>query len=829
MIPDPALVIPDPALAIPDPVLVIPDPALVIPDPVLAIPDPLVAIPDPVLAVAASLRRPREACPDRSSRRWYGPHESCTVIGWATPLGGSLTGMADSTDLARRDAKRVGTMLAGKWRLDRLLGVGGMASVYAASHRNGALAAIKLLHPEFARSASARSRFMREGYIANSAGPGAVRVLDDDVDDDGLPFIVMDLLSGEVLEERAHRFDGRLPVLEVLWIASETLATLQVAHASGIIHRDLKPANLFWTTDDHLKVLDFGIARVARESGEQTMAGTIMGTLGYMAHEQAAGLSTDIDARTDIWAVGAIMFRLLTGESVHPDGEINELVVAATQHARSVVDVDPHLPRNVTAIVDRALQFEQRDRYASAKAMQEAILAVASAEEMAAAIRPRRAPVVVHAHADTEPPPPDTAPMAAEPEAPGLATGMSDDDTLALRALFELIELALLSREELLQRGTPRSLEAAKLGGFRRLDKAYQHAVSALGTAHIGLFWNVLPEGFATRQGLLWTARPPLPATPATMFEGGVRMLGLLPGLTLEEFGELARLFRGDLDPFTDFATFLQSSSSRLPHLVFRIDPTKPGMASHPSISIDASVTEAVNVRTMLDALPTSDPALRAVLLKRLERIATGYEAEIGAVLPTAGVDLGVSLLRILETLGTDAEREAMVAAKRSASPIVRVEVLSALDPGGNALRAELAEVLTKGQPSERIDRLVALAVYQMSVAVPALVLRIKSGSFDMLPVEERRQAFATLTALVPTRAETISLAILRDQRVISTDAHELSRALACDVLGRIGRSRETRDALDAAVKSRERTSERVWIAATVALDAFDARGGGLP
>jgi hypothetical protein len=260
------------------------------------------------------------------------------------------------------------------------------------------------------------------------------------------------------------------------------------------------------------------------------------------------------------------------------------------------------------------------------------------------------------------------------------------------------------------------------------------------------------------------------------MFEGGVRMLGLLPGLTLEEFGELARLLRGELSPFTDFATWLQSS--QLPHVVYRIDATKPGMPEHPSISIDSTISGHANVLSMLDALSTSDPALRAVLLKRLERLAVGYEMEIGSLLPTAGVELAMCLLRVLEGLGTDAAREAVRAARDSG---------------------------------------------------PALVMRIKSGSFDALPIAERRQAFATLSVLLPSRAQTIAIGLLRDQRVISTDAHEATRELACEVLGRVGSGRETREALEAATKSRSRSSERVWLAASAALSAFDARAGGLP
>ena len=717
--------------------------------------------------------------------------------------------------LTANNDPRVGKTL-GKWTLERLLGVGGMASVYAASHRNGAVAALKVLHPEFARIPEARSRFMREAYIANKAGPGAVRVLDDDVDDDGAPYLVMELLTGEPVDERAARSGGRLSVLEVLWIASETLATLEVAHANGIIHRDLKPENLFWTVDDSLKVLDFGIARMHATGSERTVAGTVMGTLGFMAHEQALGRSAEIDARTDIWAVGAIMYHLLSGGDVHPAGEMNALVVAATRQPESLASVAPGLPAEVVRIVDRALQFEREDRYQTAAAMRQEIVRFVGADEMKASIPSLRPPPMsVRGGGNSLRPPPE------EP-APGLATGMSSEDTMALRELLDLIEVAVLSRDELVARARPRWQPFLQLGSFRRLEMAYRHAVSALGAAHIGLFWNVLPEGFATSQGLLWVARPPLAPTPAQMFEGGVRMLGLLPGLELEEFREVVRLVRGDLTPFTDFATFLQSSP--LPHLVHRIDPTKPGMPEHPSLSMDSTRSGQADVVAMMDALATSDPALRAALLNRLERVGEGHEVDIGSHLRTAGVDLAMGLLRVLNKLGTEASREAMLHGAESDFPIVRIEALASVDPDGERLRSELRAAVGTGGSSARVQNLVALATYKIKAAAPVVAQRIKSAELDGLPLDERRQLFATLVALQPSRAENIALGLLQDARPASAEAHDATREVACEVIGRIGTTSEAREVLSLAANGSWRASEPVRAAARAALETFEAR-----
>jgi len=289
--------------------------------------------------------------------------------------------VAEMTARARSAAKRVGTVLRERWTLDTLIGVGGMAAVYKATHRNGNEVAVKVLHPDIVDD-SVKKRFQREGYVANRVKHrSAVTVFDDDVSEDGAPFLVMELLYGENIEERRERLGGVVPLPEVLGIADQVLDALAAAHAQGIIHRDVKPENLFLTTDGVVKVLDFGIARLQAAQGgtSLTMVGAMLGTPGFLAPEQARGMTLAIDHQTDLWAVGATMFTLLCGRYVQEaQTEEESMALAATTPARSLASLLPDLDREVVALVDRALAWEKHDRFADALGMQEELRRVAS-------------------------------------------------------------------------------------------------------------------------------------------------------------------------------------------------------------------------------------------------------------------------------------------------------------------------------------------------------------------------------------------------------------------------------------------------------------------
>jgi serine/threonine-protein kinase len=281
-------------------------------------------------------------------------------------------------DITTRARGQVGRVLRDKWRLDRLLGVGGMASVFAATHRNGSRVAVKMLHQELSMNAEIKRRFLREGYVANAvAHRGSVRALDDDTTEDGTVFLVLELLEGRSLESRLQRNGKPLGPEEVVFIADQLLDVLEAAHQKGIVHRDIKPDNVFLTPDGIVKVLDFGIARLRLESDSASMAtqtGATMGTPAFMSPEQALGKANLIGPCSDIWSVGATLYALLTGRLVHEGETANEqLILAATRPAPSLAASPGAIPLPLAQIVDRALAFERDDRWPSARAMQQAL------------------------------------------------------------------------------------------------------------------------------------------------------------------------------------------------------------------------------------------------------------------------------------------------------------------------------------------------------------------------------------------------------------------------------------------------------------------------
>ena len=252
------------------------------------------------------------------------------------------------------------TLAAGRYRIERTLGSGGMAVVYLAHdeelHRR---VAIKVLAEHLAGDDSFRARFLQESKLAGRLShPNVVQVYDAG-ETEGSPYIVMEYVPGDTIAQR-----GKLSSRDAVPLALQACAGLQHAHAAGLVHRDVKPANLLVRKDDVLKIADFGIARAA-ELTRLTQHGTVLGTAAYLSPEQAAG--EEVTAATDIYSLGAVVYELLTGRSPY---EFESLAELAAQQKGGVItplrDLESSVPVPVEAAVMHALAREPRFRPASA-------------------------------------------------------------------------------------------------------------------------------------------------------------------------------------------------------------------------------------------------------------------------------------------------------------------------------------------------------------------------------------------------------------------------------------------------------------------------------
>jgi serine/threonine-protein kinase len=274
-----------------------------------------------------------------------------------------------------------GELIDGKYRVVRLIGEGAMGSVFeATSVRLNRRVAMKVMHADVAREKSLVKRFEREAQAAASIGSAhIVNVFDLGDLPNGERYMVMEYLEGESLQERLKRM-GRLPPRIIAHIAMQLLDGLAKVHQAGIIHRDLKPANVFLAVgdggEDLVKILDFGICKMTdKNKGDMsTGVGALLGTLAYMSPEQVEHGSKDLDHRADLYAVGVILYRSVTGTLPYGATSVVELLRQLREgRAPQIAELASDVDKGFSRIVHKALEWDRTARFATAKEFQRAL------------------------------------------------------------------------------------------------------------------------------------------------------------------------------------------------------------------------------------------------------------------------------------------------------------------------------------------------------------------------------------------------------------------------------------------------------------------------
>ncbi len=273
---------------------------------------------------------------------------------------------------------RIGNTIAGKYRLNRLIGVGGIGAVYAAVHQfTGRHVALKLIDPTVASYEGYAARFLREARAAAEIGhPAICDVLDAGQESDGSLYLALELLEGRTLDAAIEAGDLRFE--ELCRVGVQLLEGLAAAHDRGIVHRDIKPDNIFLRWDEagelHVKLLDFGVAKNTKGGPDvfTTQQGAILGTPYYMSPEQAAGDAVDV--RADVWSAGAVLFHAFTGRPPFDEDTYNKLMgKLLNQDPPRLRTIRPELPEWLGTVVDGALQRDLPARWQSARTMAETL------------------------------------------------------------------------------------------------------------------------------------------------------------------------------------------------------------------------------------------------------------------------------------------------------------------------------------------------------------------------------------------------------------------------------------------------------------------------
>jgi serine/threonine-protein kinase len=291
----------------------------------------------------------------------------CMHCGVATPTDPGVPQRMATTGAF--EVKKVTEALAGRYKVEKVIGEGGMATVYLATDlKHKRKVAVKVMRPELAATLGAE-RFLREVEIAGQLSHPHILPMYDSGESDGLLYYVMPYVPGETLRERLQR-EGALPADDALRLAREVAEALAYAHRQGIIHRDIKPANIL-LSEGHALVADFGIARAVGEGGGEqlTRTGIAVGTPQYMAPEQATG-DKEVDGRADVYATGAMLYEMLAGEPPFTGPSARVILTRSlTEAPRALTGARQGLPAAVDAVVQKSLAKNPADRYATGAAL----------------------------------------------------------------------------------------------------------------------------------------------------------------------------------------------------------------------------------------------------------------------------------------------------------------------------------------------------------------------------------------------------------------------------------------------------------------------------
>jgi serine/threonine protein kinase len=276
-----------------------------------------------------------------------------------------------------------GSVIAGRYRLEASIGAGGMAEVFRAFDTTlDRPVAVKILAPQYAKDPGFVGRFRREAQAAARLNhPNVVGVYDSG-SDDGTHYIVMEFIEGRTLADFLSR-GGRLAPTKAVEIAQRIADALEAAHAQGVIHRDIKSANVMVTRSGVVKVMDFGIARIAEGAENVTQTAAVLGTASYLSPEQAQG--RPVDARSDIYSLGVVLYEMLVGA---PPFSGDTAMAVAYRHVHENPPLpsskNPDVPPALDAVVMRALAKNPANRYATAGEFREDLERVASGERVSA-------------------------------------------------------------------------------------------------------------------------------------------------------------------------------------------------------------------------------------------------------------------------------------------------------------------------------------------------------------------------------------------------------------------------------------------------------------